>query len=75
MLISIGVAARHLGMSTERLRQLADAGKVNVVRDSLGRRFLEESELIRLASERKKRGRFREQGGNPRERGFDDGKG
>ncbi len=48
VLVPIGVAARKLDMSRERLRVLADSGRVEVVRDSIGRRFLETQELDRL---------------------------
>jgi len=52
VLIPIGVAARELGLSRERLSQLVRAGRVDVVRDSLGRRFLEDQELTRIREQR-----------------------
>ena len=52
MLFPLGVAARRLEISRERLKQLADAGQVTVVRDVLGRRFVEAEELERVRRER-----------------------
>ncbi len=52
MLVPIGIAARALSMSRERLKQLADAGRVSVVKDTLGRRFVDEQELRRLLDDR-----------------------
>jgi hypothetical protein len=57
VLVPIGVAAREIAISRERLRQLADAGRVAVVKDSTGRRFLEMRELDRLILERRKTSR------------------
>ena len=51
-LVPIGVAAREVGISRERLKFLADAGRLPVVRDVLGRRFVEAEDLNRLRRQR-----------------------
>jgi hypothetical protein len=54
-LVPIGIAARQLGISRERLKTLADAGRVRgVVRDTLGRRFVDAREVERMARARQK---------------------
>jgi hypothetical protein len=55
-LVSIGLAARQCGVSRERLGQLIDKKKIPVVRDSVGRRFLEQAVLDRLLCERRAQG-------------------
>jgi len=56
-LVPIGVAARQLGVSRERLVQLADKGRIPVVRDSTSRRFIEQAVLDQLVRERRAPGR------------------
>ena len=71
MLVPIGVAARRAEISRERLKQLADAGRVAVVRDSLGRRFLEAVELERFLCERKRERRAAKRGKTSQTKGGD----
>lgn len=52
ILISLSSAARRLGISESRARQLADAGRVAVVRDDRGRRLFDSEALENLARER-----------------------
>lgn len=51
-LYRIGAAARFVGISAERLRQLCDTGKVAHVLDAGGWRLVPKSELERLRAQR-----------------------
>lgn len=53
-LLTIGEAAKALGISTDTLRRWEKAGKVRAERDSRGRRMIPHSEVSRL-SERPQR--------------------
>lgn len=52
MLIPLGVAGRNVNLSRERMVQLANQGRIRVVKDTLNRRFVEETELRRFIRER-----------------------
>lgn len=48
----LGLAARHAEISRERLGQLANRGDIKVIKDSTGRRFVEDRELQRFLRDR-----------------------
>ena len=51
-LMSVGAAARALGISSEYLRHLADEGKVPVERTSTGQRIFRQEDIQRLKAVR-----------------------
>ena len=53
--VTISRAARTLGLSEQRVRQLADAGEVHCVRDRDGRRYLHQESVKALAVDREVR--------------------
>jgi hypothetical protein len=55
--IGIFEAARICGLSVGRFRYLADAGRVPMVRDALGRRFFDRATVLKFARTRKRRTR------------------
>ena len=50
--LTIGSAARILGLSTSRVRQLADCGALAVMKTDGGVRLFQQREVERLASQR-----------------------
>jgi hypothetical protein len=57
--IGIFAAARICNLSVGRFRYLADAGRIPMVRDALGRRFFDRAEVQKFARARKRRARKR----------------
>ena len=57
--IGLAEAGRITGLTSTRLRMLADLGKLPMIRDPVGRRLLERAAVVRLAEKRtaEKRGR------------------
>lgn len=52
-LFPIGLAARKAGLSTERLRQLCDQGRLEHIRDASGRRLIPGHILASFLAKRK----------------------
>lgn len=59
-LLRIGTAARILGLSTERVRQLAQEGRLREMRTVDGCRLFSEEDVERLAAEREEQRRQRQ---------------
>lgn len=52
LLFTVGLAARRVGLSPERVRAYCNAGRLDHIRDAAGRRLIPETALERFAAER-----------------------
>jgi DNA-binding transcriptional MerR regulator len=58
-LFPVGPASHRVGLSVQRIRQLADAGVLDCIRDAGGRRLITERSLDKLRARREREGQNR----------------